>query len=166
MLRSRTTTLPSKDLLSPSTSIAMLVLPASVPRMTKACGRVQADGNRLADAEVLRLLGTRLDTEHETCPLFAAVDDGWRKLGLRRNEGDARHQLRLAAVTVDFEAIIDFQGRQGRLRHEKAHLDIVRRLQGDDRPTGLHHFPDAEVDLLHATLHRTCDPTPLQARAR
>src|SRR5262245_12441547 len=109
MLRLRTTSLPSKDLLSPSTSIAICFLPSSFLGMAEACGRFQADGHRLAHAQVLRLLGTCLDTEHQASALLAAVDDRRRKLRLRRNKADARDQPRLAAVAVHLDRVVDFE---------------------------------------------------------
>src|SRR5215475_8660691 len=101
MLRLRTTTLPSKDLVSPSTSIATA---ASLPlRMIGACtSRLEADRHRLSDAQVLRMLRTCLDAKHQAGPLLAAIDDGGRELRLCRNKADARRLPCLAAVTVNF----------------------------------------------------------------
>src|SRR5215468_10470413 len=140
MLRSRTTTLPAKDLVRCSTSIATAALPLAAPvrlsplRMALALGGLQPHGDRLADPQVLGLLRSRLDAKHQAGALLAAVDHGWRKLGLGRDEADARDQPRLAAVAGDLDAVVDMQARQRRLRHEEAHFGVVRWQQRDDRP--------------------------------
>src|SRR5262245_15341760 len=165
MLRSRTTSLPSKDLLRPSTSMAMSSLPLSLLRMTDACRRLQSNRHRLPDAQVFRLLGARFDAEYEAGALLPAVDHGRRKLGLRRDEADARDLAGHTAVAADVDAVVNLEGWQGRLRHEEAHLGVVRRQQGNDRSARLHHFAGAEVDFLHAADHRACHLAPLQAGA-
>src|SRR5258705_8619037 len=152
MLRLRTTTLPAKDLLRPSTSMAIaapLSFLRSFLRMADAWRGPEADRHRLADPQVLRLGRPRFDAEHQAGTLFAAVDDRRRKLGLRRDEADAGGEARCAAVAADVDCIVDVQAGQRRLRHEKAHLGVVRRQQGDDRPPRLHQFADAEIDLLY-----------------
>src|SRR5262245_19311137 len=171
MLRSRTTTLPAKDLVRCSTSMATAALPLSpLPRlsplrMALALGGLQPHGDRLADPQVLGLLGSRFNAKHQAGALLAAVDHGWRKLGLGRDEADARDQPRLAAVAANLDAVVDMEAGQRRLRHEEAHLGIVRRQQRDDRPTRLYHFAGAEIDLLYAAHHRACDLAPLEPGA-
>src|SRR5215510_10690378 len=105
MLRSRTTSLPSKDLLRPSTSMAMSS-PCSFLRMTDACRRFQGNRHRLPHAQVFRLLGARFDAEDEAGALLATVDHRGRKLGLCRDEADARHQVGFAAVAGDADPIV------------------------------------------------------------
>src|SRR5215510_14367246 len=117
MLRSRTTSLPSKDLLRPSTSMAMSSLPLSLLRMTDACRRHQGDRHRLPNAQMFRLLRARFDAEHEAGALLTTVDHGGRELGLRRDETDARDQASLAAVATDVDPVVNLERGQGRLRH-------------------------------------------------
>src|SRR5437667_301826 len=118
MVRSRTTTRPEKDLVRPSTSTAIAPLFASSAGIGNTGGRLQGDGHRLANAHVGGPLWNRLDTEHETCALLQAVDDGWGELGLRRDEVHARHEALGAAVAVDRDPVADVHLRQDRLGHE------------------------------------------------
>src|SRR5262245_9286814 len=97
----RTTTLAPNDLVSPSTSMAMAPLPGLSPGMAHTCCRLrQANGDRLTDAQIFRLLWQGLDAEHKSRALLLAVDDGRRELGLHRDEAHARHQIARAAVAA------------------------------------------------------------------
>src|SRR6478736_7107083 len=139
MVSSRTTTLPPKDLVRPSTSTAMAPFLASAAGMAGTGERLQGDRYRLADAHVHGPLRQGLDAEHEAGALLLAVDDRGRELGLRRDEVHARNEILRAAVAVDRDPVADVHLRQDCLRHEEAYPDVLRRQQRHDRPAGLHH---------------------------
>src|SRR5262249_52115398 len=101
MLRLRTTTLPAKDLVRPSTSTAMARLFASSGGMADTRRLLQCNGYGLADPHVGGLFRDRLDPEYQPRTLLKAIDDGWGELGLRRYEVHPRRQTWCAAVAVD-----------------------------------------------------------------
>src|SRR6516162_5585413 len=103
MDRLRTTILPPKDLVSPSTSMATAPLSPvcrdrSSESMVHTRRGLQNDRNRLADAQLLGTLRDRFDAEHQPRPLLQAVDHGRRELGLGGDEVDARGKSAGAAV--------------------------------------------------------------------
>src|SRR4029078_4521351 len=98
----------------------------------------QSDGHRLADAEFFRLLRPRLDQKHELGALLLAVNYRRREFGAPRNEADLRGQALVAAVAGYAHDVAIFELRQDRLRREEADLQIARRKQGNDRPSGRH----------------------------
>src|SRR5262245_29469249 len=166
MLRSRTTTLPPKDLVSPSTSTATASFIASAAGMAHTRRLLQRNGYGLADTHIAWPLRNRLDPEHQTRTLLQTVDDGWGELGLRRYEVHPRRQVRRATVAVDHDLVANVHLRQERLRHKEAHSDVLGRQERHDRPAGRHHFADPEVDFLNAARDRACKTPSLQARAR
>src|SRR4026208_198744 len=111
MVRSRTTTRPPNDLVSPSTWTAMA--PSSVPPafapsgialsagMADPRGWLQGDRHRLSHPHVARLLRHRLDAEHQSRALLLAVDDGRRELGLGRDEVHPCREALRAAIATD-----------------------------------------------------------------
>src|SRR5262249_55618847 len=153
MDRSRTTILPPKDLVSPSTSMATEPL---LPRrfedsslgMAHPYRRLQRDGNRLANAQLLLALGDRLDAEHQPGPLLQAIDHGRGELSLSRDEIDACCQSAGAAVAIHGNPVADVDCRQCRLRHEEAHTRILRWQQRQDRSTGRDHLANPKIYLL------------------
>ena len=64
------------------------------------------------------------------------------------------------------DPVADVHLRQDRLRHEEAHPDVLRRQQRHDRPAGLHHLADTEIDFLHAAGDRAHHAAPVEPRAR
>src|ERR1700674_4910069 len=119
MVSSRTTTLPPKDLVSPSTSTATAPFLASTAGMTDTSGRLQGDGHGLAHAQVRGLLRYCLDAEYQARAFLLAVDDGRGELGLRRDEVHSRHEALRASVAIDGDPVADVHLRQDRLRHEE-----------------------------------------------
>src|SRR3990172_7893814 len=105
MERLRTTTLPSNDLVSPSTSTATAALRWSFARRADTSGLLQSYRHRLADAQALGMLGHGLNTKHQPRALLLAVDDRRRKLGLRRDKIDACHEIADASVTAYRHAV-------------------------------------------------------------
>src|SRR5262245_1967607 len=166
MLRSRTTTLPPKDLVSPSTSTATASFIASAAGMAHTRRLLQRNGYGLADTHIAWPLRNRLDPEHQTRTFLQAVDDGWGELGLRRYEVHPRRQVRRATVAVDHDLVANVHLRQDRLRQKEAHSDVLGRQERHDRPAGRHHLADAEVDLLNGARDRACKTPSVQARAR
>src|SRR5262245_43924068 len=166
MLRSRTTTLPPKDLVRPSTSTAMAPVVASAAGMADTRGLLQGDGYGLADAHVGGPLRNSLDSEYQPCTLLQAVDHGWGELGLRRNEIHPCHQAGCAAITADRNPVADVHLRQRCLGHKEAHPDVLGRQQRHNGPTGRHHLADAKVNLLNGAGDGAGETSSLEARAR
>ena len=74
----------------------------------------------------------RLDHEHELAARLVAVDDGRRELRFVRDVGERRRDVGAATVALDRNRATDGEAADDRLRHEEAHLHVLRRQHPHD----------------------------------
>ena len=120
----------------------------------------RAHVHRLAGIELQAAGRARLQLEDELFATADGEDHGRREFLLLRNESDGCDDAGRAAVAADLHACSPrcILGELA-LRHEEAHIDILRRQDRDDRRHGGRIFPGAEIDVLHAA-GGACDDVP------